>query len=159
MTETTLCYIERDDQYLMLHRTKKENDCNHDKWQGVGGHFEPGENAEQCAVREIWEETGLTATEYRYCGVVHFHSDLWESEDMHLFTVSGFTGEVKECDEGDLEWISKSRLMELTMWEGDRIFLKLLEEGAPFFDLTLKYQGDQLVFAALNGETLPVGQQ
>lgn len=155
MTETTLCYIERGDQYLMLHRTKKENDCNHDKWQGVGGHFEPGETPEQCALREIWEETGLTATEYCYRGIVHFHSNLWESEDMHLFTVTGFTGEMKVCDEGDLEWISKSRLMELTMWEGDRIFLKLLEDGAPFFELTLKYYGDRLTQAILNGDELP----
>lgn len=159
MTETTLCYIERGDQYLMLHRTKKENDANHDKWQGVGGHFEPGETPEMCALREIWEETGLTATEYRYRGIVHFHSDLWESEDMHLFTVTGFTGEIKTCDEGDLEWISKARLMELTMWEGDRIFLKLLEDNAPFFDLILEYHGDRLVRAALNGSELPVGQE
>lgn len=157
MIETTLCYIESGDQYLMLHRTKKKNDCNHDKWQGVGGHFEPGENAEQCALREIWEETGLTATEFRYRALVHFHSDQWDSEDMHLFTVTGFTGDIKICDEGDLEWVSKSRVMELAMWEGDRIFLRLLEEDAPFFELTLKYQGDQLIFAALDGKELPVG--
>ena len=157
MIETTLCYIESDDQYLMLHRTKKKNDCNHDKWQGVGGHFEPGENAEQCALREIWEETGLTATEFRYRALVHFHSDQWDSEDMHLFTVTGFTGDIKICDEGDLEWVSKSRVMELAMWEGDRIFLRLLEEDAPFFELTLKYQGDQLIFAELDGKELPVG--
>lgn len=157
MIETTLCYIESDDQYLMLHRTKKKNDCNHDKWQGVGGHFEPGENAEQCALREIWEETGLTATEFRYRALVHFHSDQWDSEDMHLFTVTGFTGDIKICDEGDLEWVSKSRVMELAMWEGDRIFLRLLEEDAPFFELTLKYQGNQLIFAALDGKELPVG--
>lgn len=154
MTETTLCYIERGNQYLMLHRTKKENDCNHDKWQGVGGHFESGETPQQCALREIWEETGLTATEYQYRGIVHFHSNLWESEDMHLFTVTGFAGSQKVCDEGDLEWIDKSRLLELTMWEGDRIFLRLLEENAPFFDLTLQYNGEQLAAAILNGEAL-----
>ena len=155
MTETTLCYIEQDGKYLMLHRTKKENDCNHDKWQGVGGHFEPGETAEMCALREIREETGLTATEYRYRAVVHFHSDLWENEDMHLFTVTGFTGELIECNEGDLEWLDKARVLALPMWEGDRIFLKLLDEDAPFFDLTLEYQGDTLVRAVLNGEELP----
>lgn len=159
MKETTLCYIERGHQYLMLHRTKKKNDCNQDKWLGVGGHFEPGETPEQCALREIQEETGLTATEYRYRGIVRFHSDLWESEDMHLFTVTGFSGEIKVCDEGDLEWIDKARLLELTMWEGDRIFLRLLDENAPFFDLTLRYHGDHLAKAILNGAALPVGQE
>ena len=154
MNDTTLCYIERGSQYLMLHRTKKKNDMNQDKWSGVGGHFEPGETPEQCLLREAWEETGFTLTEYRYRGIVHFLSDSYPDEDMHLFTATAWTGEQKVCDEGDLEWIEKSRLMELTVWEGDRIFLRLLEENAPFFDLTLKYRGDSLAEAILNGETI-----
>ena len=154
MRATTLYYIERGDQYLMLHRTKKKNDANHDKWIGIGGGFEPGETPEQCLLREAFEETGLTLTEYRYRGIVYFRSDGYEPEDMHLFTATAWTGEQKVCDEGDLEWISKSRLMELTLWEGDRIFLRLLEENAPFFELTLNYRGDHLAEAILNGETI-----
>ena len=159
MRETTLCYIERDGQYLMLHRTKKENDCNRDKWIGVGGGIEPGETPEQGALREIREETGLTATQYRYRGVVYFRSDGWEPEDMHLFTVTGYEGEIKVCDEGDLEWIDKSRLLTLPMWEGDRIFLKLLDEDAPLFRLTLEYRGETLARAELDGKSLPVGKE
>ena len=154
MNDTTLCYIERGAQYLMLHRTKKKNDINQDKWSGVGGHFEPGETPEQCLLREAWEETGFTLTEYRYRAIVHFRSDWAPAEDMHLFTATAWTGEQKICDEGDLEWIDKSQLMELTVWEGDRIFLRLLEENAPFFKLTLKYRGDHLAEAILNGETI-----
>ena len=154
MNDTTLCYIERGQQYLMLHRTKKKNDMNQDKWSGVGGHFEPGETPEQCLLREAWEETGFTLTEYRYRGIVYFRSDGYPDEDMHLFTATGWTGEQKICDEGDLEWIDKSRLMELTVWEGDRIFLRLLDENIPFFHLTLKYHGDRLAEAILNGETI-----
>lgn len=159
MTQTTLCYMEKGDQYLMLHRTKKENDCNRDKWIGVGGHFEEGETPEQCLLREVWEETGLTLTRYRYRGVVYFHSDQYESEGMHLFTASEWTGEQKICSEGDLEWIDKAKLLQLPMWEGDRIFLRLLDEDAPFFELTLRYRGDVLAAAILNGEALPVGQE
>jgi len=154
MNDTTLCYIERGSQYLMLHRTKKKGDVNQDKWIGIGGHFEPGETPEQCLLREAWEETGFTLTEYRYRGVVYFRSDGYPAEDMHLFTATAWTGEAKVCDEGDLEWIEKSRLMELTMWEGDRIFLRLLDEDAPFFHLTLKYHGDRLAEATLNGEII-----
>lgn len=159
MRETTLCYIERGGQYLMLHRTKKNADANHDKWIGIGGGLEPGETPEQCVLREAMEETGLTLTEYRYRGVIRFQSDVWEEEIMHLFTAADFTGEMHVCDEGDLEWIDKSRLLELTLWEGDRIFLKLLDEDAPFFHLTLEYRGETLARAILNGAALSAGKE
>ena len=154
MNDTTLCYIERDGQYLMLHRTKKKDDANHDKWLGIGGHFEPGETPLDCVLREAREETGLTLLDARYRGIVHFRSDTWPDEDMHLFTAARFEGEMRACDEGDLEWIDKSRLLELTLWEGDRIFLKLLDTEAAFFDLTLEYHGEALAAAALNGRAL-----
>ncbi len=151
---TTLCYLERGSQYLMLHRTKKENDLNHDKWLGVGGKFEEGESPEDCMLREVWEETGFTVTKWRYCGIVTFVSNLWEAEHMHLFVCNEWTGEQIVCNEGDLEWIEKKRLLELTMWEGDKIFLKLIDEKAPFFSLKLTYKGDDLQEAVLNGITI-----
>ncbi len=155
---STLIYIERGDEYLMLHRTKKENDLNHDKWIGVGGKFEPGEAPEDCALRETREETGLTLTHWRYRGIVTFISDLYETEYMHLFTADGFTGTPIECDEGELEWIRKSELLKLKLWEGDKIFLRLLDSDEPFFSLKLKYEGDTLVLAQLNGKVLEVGK-
>ena len=142
---TTLCYLERGDRYLMLHRTKKENDENRDKWIGVGGKFEDGESPEDCVKREVLEETGLTLTSYRYRGIVTFVSDIYPCEYMHLFTADGWTGEEKVCDEGELVWISKHDFMKLPMWEGDRIFLDLLERNAPFFSLKLVYRGERLV--------------
>lgn len=154
MRQTTLCYLERDGQYLMLHRVKKENDANRDKWIGIGGKFEDRESPEECALREVWEETGLTMTEYAYRGIVTFVSDRWPTEYMHLFTCTGFSGAIGECDEGDLEWISKKRLLELPMWEGDRIFLRLLDSDTPFFSLKLVYAGDHLEQAVLNGKTI-----
>ena len=154
LINTTLCYLERGDQYLMLHRVKKENDLNHDKWIGVGGKFQDGESPEECLVRETYEETGLTLTEFHYRGLVTFVSDLWPTEYMHLFTASGWTGQQHPCDEGDLAWIKKKDLLKLPLWEGDKIFLRLLEENAPFFSLKLRYQGDDLVEAVLNGEHL-----
>ena len=154
MKETTLCYIGRGDQYLMLHRTKKQNDANHDKWLGIGGHIEAGETPMQCILREAKEETGLTLVDCRYRGIVHFRSERWEDEEMHLFTATQFTGEIIPCDEGDLEWIDRDRLLALTLWEGDRIFLKLLEDGAEGFDLTLRYQGEHLIEAVLDGRRL-----
>jgi len=150
----TLCYIEQNGCYLMLHRVKKENDLNHDKWIGVGGKFEDGESPEECVLRETREETGLTLTGYRYRGLVTFVSDRWETEYMHLFTADAFTGELTECDEGVLEWVEKSRLKELPLWEGDHLFLRLLAEEAPFFSLKLTYEGDRLTAAALNGTPL-----
>ena len=154
MKQTTLCYLERGDEYLMLHRTKKKNDENHDKWIGVGGKFEANESPEDCMRREIFEETGLTVTDYRYRGIVTFVSDIYETEYMHLFTVTNWTGEARECDEGELAWIKKQKLFDLTLWQGDRIFLRLLEEDAPFFSLKLTYQGDELIEAVLDGNVI-----
>ena len=156
MKNTSLCYIERGGQYLMLHRTKKVNDENHDKWIGIGGKFEPGESPEECMQREVTEETGLTAREWRYRGIVTFVSDEWGTEYMHLFTCTGFTGTLRECDEGVLEWIDKRALLALPIWEGDKIFLRLLDEGEPFFSLKLNYSGDRLTAAVLNGVPLNV---
>lgn len=152
MKNTTLCYIERDGKYLMLHRVKKIGDENRDKWIGVGGKFEDGESPEDCVLREVAEETGLTLTSYRYRGIVTFVSDIYETEYMHLFTASAFSGDIKECDEGVLEWISKRNLLKLTLWEGDKIFLRLLDSPRGFFSLKLKYAGDKLLGAWLDGE-------
>ena len=156
MKNTTLCYIENPaGEYLMLHRVKKENDCNHDKWIGVGGKFEDGESPEECVLRETLEETGLTLTDYRYRGSVTFVSDRWETESMHLFTATGWTGRIREdCDEGVLEWIHRDRLAALPQWEGDRIFLELLWREVPFFSLKLRYEGERLAYAALNGREM-----
>ena len=154
MLNSTLCYLERDDAYLMLHRVKKQNDLNRDKWIGVGGKFEEGESPEDCILRETWEETGLTLTDYRYRGLVTFVSDQAPTEYMHLFTARGWTGAPHPCGEGELAWIKKSDLRELPMWAGDRIFLDLLDSGAPFFSLKLRYEGEALVLAVLNGEKL-----
>ena len=156
MKNTSLCYIECGGQYLMLHRVKKVNDENHDKWIGIGGKFEPGESPEECMQREVTEETGLTAREWRYRGIVTFVSDEWGTEYMHLFTCTGFTGTLRECDEGVLEWIDKRALLTLPIWEGDKIFLRLLDEGEPFFSLKLNYSGDRLTAAVLNGVPLNV---
>lgn len=154
MRNTSLCYIERGSEYLMLHRVKKENDENHDKWIGIGGKFENGESPDECMLREMREETGLTALSWRARGIVTFVSDEWGTEYMHLFTCDRFSGTVKDCDEGVLEWVDKSRLLSLPIWEGDKIFLRLLDEEAPFFLLKLCYKGDELIYAALNGEKI-----
>ena len=151
---TTLCYLEKGGQDLMLHRVKKENDLNHDKWIGVGGKFEEDESPEECLLRETREETGLTLTEWRYRGIVTFVSDEWPTEYMHLFTAQAWTGEQTDCDEGVLEWIDKEKLLGLPLWEGDKIFLRLLDANEPFFSLKLQYQGEKLVFAALNGRKI-----
>lgn len=151
MLNTTLCYIERGDEYLMLHRVKKENDINRDKWIGLGGKFEEDESPEECLLREVYEESGLRLTSWRYRGIVTFVNTKCSSEYMHLFTADGFEGTVGPCDEGELEWINKSELMKLTLWEGDRIFLRLLDSNEPFFSLKLSYDGDELISAKLNG--------
>lgn len=153
---TTLCYIERDGKYLMLHRVKKAGDINHDKWIGIGGKFESGESPEDCVLREAKEETGLDLIFPEYRGIVTFLCDEYETEYMHLFQADRFTGTLKPCDEGDLEWIPKEKLLELPHWAGDEIFLKLLDENAPFFSLKLRYQGDRLMEAILNQMPLPV---
>ena len=155
MFNCTLCYIENDRQeYLMLHRIKKKNDVNQDKWIGVGGKFEADESPEECLLRETWEETGLTLTDYRLRGIVTFVSDQWETEYMFLYTASGYTGALKECDEGVLEWVGKAQVEQLPIWEGDRIFFRLLWEERPFFSLKLTYRGDELTGAVLDGEVL-----
>ena len=152
MKNTTLCYIEKDGCYLLLHRIKKENDLNRDKWIGIGGKFEENESPEDCLRREVFEETGLTLTDWRYCGIVTFLSDRWEGEYMHLFHATGLTGTLRDCDEGTLEWVPKERFAQLPQWEGDKIFLRLMEEGVPFFSLKLRYEGDRLVETSLNGK-------
>lgn len=144
MKNTTLCYLEQNDSYLMLYRNKKEIDENKGKWIGVGGKFEAGESPEDCLLREVREETDLTLTSYRYRGIITFVSDEWGTEYMHLFTADGFTGELKECSEGELRWIKKDQLMDLNLWEGDRVFLKMLLEETPFFSMKLVYAGDEL---------------
>ena len=154
MRNTTLCHIEKDGCYLMLHRIKKENDLNRDKWVGIGGKFEDGESPEECNNREVLEETGLTLNSARYCGIVTFVSDKWETEYIHIFHSDNFSGTVKECDEGVLEWVKKENLYTMPIWEGDKIFLRLIEENSPFFSLKLVYEGDRLVYSALNGEKL-----
>jgi 8-oxo-dGTP diphosphatase len=151
---TTLCYIEKDNAFLMLHRTKKERDINKDKWIGVGGHFEPDETPEECLLREVKEETGLTLTSWRFRGIVTFLSNEWHTEYMCLYTADQYEGDIIECDEGILEWVEKSRLDELNLWEGDRLFLRLLEEKRDFFSLKLRYEGEKLVEAVLDGESV-----
>ena len=151
---TALCHLERDGAYLMIHRVKKEHDENRDKWVGPGGKFEPGESPEDCALREVREETGLTMTHFEYRGIVTFVSDTWGTEYMHLFWSDRFTGTLKPCDEGELEWVDKERLLEKNIWAGDRIFLRLLDRRVPFFSLKLVYAGDVLTRAVLNGRAL-----
>lgn len=154
MLQTTLCYLEQDGCYLMLHRISKEHDPNRDKWIGVGGKFEEGESPEECVMRETLEETGLTLTEYRYRGIITFVCPPWESEHMHLFTATGFTGEMTACDEGQLEWVPLEQIPSLPLWEGDHIFLRLLQEEIPFFSLKLVYDNGALREAVLNGKPM-----
>ncbi|WP_347994307.1 8-oxo-dGTP diphosphatase [uncultured Eubacterium sp.] len=146
MQMTTLCYIENDEKYLMLHRVKKKEDINKNKWIGVGGHANEWESPEECLVREVKEETGLTLTSYKFRGIVTFISDECEAETMCLFTADKFTGNIIECDEGELKWVDKSEVPNLPTWEGDAVFLKLLlEDEKRFFSLKLVYEGDKLV--------------
>ena len=154
MILSTTCYLEKDGKYLMLYRDKKESDMNEGKWLGVGGKFEPGESPEDCMRREIWEETGFTVRRWRYRGLVTFVSDRYPTEYMHLFTATGWTGTPHECDEGELAWIKKADLLSLPLWEGDKIFLRLLDTDTPFFSLKLRYEGERLAQAVLNGEEI-----
>lgn len=153
---SSLIYLENSrGEYLMLHRVKKKNDINHDKWIGVGGGFEHGESPEECALRETREETGLTLTDFRFRGIVTFDCEGQETLYMHLFTASGWTGELTDCDEGELEWVPKEKVYDLPIWEGDKIFFRLLEQERPFFSLKLSYdRGDVLRRAVLDGEEL-----
>lgn len=151
---TTLCYIEKDGRYLMLHRVSKEKDVNKDKWIGVGGHFEEGESPEECLLREAKEETGLTLKAWRFRGIVTFVAEGWPTEYMCLYTADEFEGELKDCDEGTLEWVPKTELARLNLWEGDKLFLRLLSGDAPFFSMKLKYRGDELIYAALDGREI-----
>ncbi|MBS6195260.1 MAG: NUDIX domain-containing protein [Clostridiales bacterium] len=155
MSLSTLCYIEKDGKYLMLHRTVKENDVNKDKWIGVGGHFEAQESPEECLLREVWEETGYRLTSWKYRGIVTFVYGEDTIEYMSLYTADGFTGEPHPCDEGELEWVDKEQVLHLNIWEGDKIFFRLLEEEKEFFSLKLVYNlQDVLTSAALNGKPL-----
>ncbi len=153
---TTLCYIENGDAYLMLHRVSKKHDVNKDKWIGVGGHFEQDESPEECLLREVKEETGLTLTRYRLRGIVTFICAGWETEYMFLYTADGYEGEITDCDEGTLEWVKKSELGRLKLWEGDYVFFRLMEEERPFFSLKLEYEGDYLKRVCLDGAELTV---
>ena len=153
---TTLCYIEQDGKYLMLHRVKKENDMNKDKWIGVGGHFEADESPEDCVLREVKEETGYTLTSYRFRGIITF---LYRGacKYMCLYTADGFTGQPIECDEGTLEWVDIDKVDDLDLWEGDKIFFRLLKENRPFFSLKLSYdENGVLLDAVLDGERIAV---
>lgn len=146
MKMTTLCYIENNDCYLMLHRTKKKKDVNKDKWIGVGGHAEGNETPQECLLREVKEETGLLLTSYKFRGLITFISDEYEAEMMCLFTADEYTGELITCDEGELEWVKKSDVPQLPTWEGDAQFLKLLlEDEKRFFAMKLRYEGERLV--------------
>lgn len=150
MINTTLCYLEQDGKYLMLHRVKKKNDLNQDKWIGVGGKFEENESPDECLLREVQEETGLTLTSYLLRGIVTFVSDQWEGEQMFLYTADAWEGKLPEdardiCDEGELVWIPKEEIGNLSIWEGDKIFFRLMDETRGFFTLKLVYEGDTLV--------------
>lgn len=155
MTNTTLCYLEQDGCYLMMHRTKKKNDANQGKWIGIGGKFEEGESPDDCLLREVKEETNLQLTQYQFRGIVTFVSDKYGTEHMHLFTASGFVGELcTNCCEGELKWTAKDAISSLSLWEGDKIFLRLLQTESSFFTLKLCYQEDSLVSAIFNGTPL-----
>ena len=155
MINTTLCYVTRGEKVLMLHRTKKKNDINQDKWIGIGGKFEGTEAPEECLLREAKEETGLTLTSWRCRGVITFlTNNPQDGEYMYLFTADSFAGDLKECNEGDLQWVDREFLNQLPKWEGDQIFLDLLWQDAPFFLLTLRYDGDKLAEAILDGKKI-----
>ena len=154
---STLCYLEKDDKYLMLHRVRKKNDINKDKWIGVGGHFEAEETPEECVIREVMEETGYILNSWTFRGIVTFVSGDGVVEYMHLFTSDDFEGEMHDCDEGELLWVEKSRIDSLNIWPGDRIFFKLIERNEPFFSLKLVYDGKgELSAARLNGRPLDI---
>ena len=156
MRLTSLCYLEQEGKLLLLHRVKKRDDPNRGKWIGIGGGFEPNESPEECMLREFREETGLTLTSYRFRGIVTFVSDQWEGEYMHLFTADGFTGALRDCDEGVLAWVPREEALNLPMWEGDRVFFRLLAVERPFFSIKLTYTGEKLTEAVLDGKPLEI---
>ena len=153
---TTLCYIEREESYLMMHRVKKEKDMNKDKWIGVGGHFEEGESPEDCLFREVREETGLELTSWKLRGIITFVTDVYEPEYMFLYTADSYSGEITDCEEGTLEWVKKSDVYDLPIWEGDKVFFRLLEEQREFFSLKLRYESEKLVEVVLDGKDLEI---
>ena len=158
MLETTLCYLKENDRLLMLHRVKKEHDVNEGKWIGIGGKLEEGENPQHCMLREFKEETGLTLTSWQYRGIVNFQSEDWK-ERMYLFTADAYEGSLSaNCDEGDLCWVESGRIKDLSLWEGDRVFLSLLEQDEPLFLLDLHYSGENLIRAVLNGHELTLSR-
>lgn len=144
MKQTTLCYLEQDEQYLMLHRISKKNDENKDKWIGVGGKFEVGESPEQCLLREVKEETGLSLKSFEFRGILTFVSDLYEPEMIFLYTSNDFEGTLKQCEEGVLTWVSKDEIETLNLWEGDKRMFQLLQTEKNFFSLKLEYKGNDL---------------
>ncbi len=144
MRLTSIMYIEKDDSFLMIHRTKKENDQSHDKWLGIGGKFEMDESPDECILREVKEETNLDITDYRFRGVMTFLSDIWETEYMFIFTATGFEGELGDCNEGELVWVKKEEIEGLKIWEGDKLFLRKLKEDSGFFSIKVRYEGDTL---------------
>lgn len=151
---TTLCYLEQDNCYLMLHRVLKKNDINKDKWIGLGGHFELGESPDECLLREVKEETGLTLLSYQFRGIITFICDQCTPEYMCLYTSDQFTGDMIPCTEGNLEWVPKTQIPHLNLWSGDMIFFRLIAENAPFFSLKLRYEQNILLEACLNGKLL-----
>ena len=155
MLQTTLCYLDINDRTLLLHRIKKKNDVNHDKWIGIGGKFEHGESPEECIQREFREETGLELLEWAYRGIVTFVSEDW-CEYMHLFTATEVSGQMLECDEGTLEWVAWDQITQLPIWEGDKVFLRLLRERKTFFSLKLVYEGERLARAVLDGKEMDI---
>lgn len=157
MINTTLCYIESENKYLMLHRVKKVNDENRDKWIGIGGKFLDKESPEECVLREVYEETGLILENYSYRAIITFVSDEYDTQYMHLFTSDKFSGKIKsQCDEGNLEWIEKEKITSLPIWQGDKIFLELISKPCPFFSLKLEYRKDTLIKATLHGKKLEI---
>ena len=155
MILSTLCYLEKDDSYLMLHRVKRENDANKDKWIGIGGKFEAGESPDDRLIREVREEIGVTLNSYRFRGIITFTSEVWETEYMHLFTSDDFEGEISECSEGIPKWVKKNQINTLPIWEGDKIFFELLAKDVEFFSLKLSYdKNERLTSAILNGKSI-----